>query len=93
LTTPPRWGLISQQRLSEINSPYVKEIRGRGLLIGVELTPEAGGARRFCQMLHEEGILSKETHYNVIRFAPPLIITRHEIDWAIERISRVLQMK
>ncbi len=79
-----------QQQLTAINSPHVKEIRGRGLLIGVELKPEAGGARRFCQMLQEEGVLSKETHHNVIRFAPPLIITRHEIDWAIERINRVL---
>jgi len=83
-------GAYFQQQLTAINSPYVKEIRGRGLLIGVELKPEAGGARRFCQMLQEEGVLSKETHHNVIRFAPPLIITRYEIDWAIERISRVL---
>jgi ornithine--oxo-acid transaminase len=65
-------------------------VRGRGLLIGVELHPEAGGARRFCEALMDEGLLCKETHTHVIRFAPPLIITRDEIDWALERIERVL---
>ena len=58
------------EQLSEINSPHIKEVRGRGLLIGVELWPEAGGARRFCEALQKEGILAKETHDNVIRFAP-----------------------
>jgi ornithine--oxo-acid transaminase len=86
-------GAYFREQLAMINSPHIKEIRGRGLLIGLELKPEAGGARRFCQMLQEEGILSKETHYNVIRFAPPLVITRQDIDWAIERIRHVLQMK
>ncbi len=87
-----RMGNYFRQKLAEIDSPHVKQIRGRGLLIGVELNPEAGGARRFCQALQEQGILSKETHYNVIRFAPPLIITRDEIDWAIKRIRTVLTM-
>jgi ornithine--oxo-acid transaminase len=77
-------------RLQRLESPHIKEIRGRGLLIGVELHPEAGGARRFCEALMEEGLLCKETHTHVIRFAPPLIITRDEIDWAMERIERVL---
>jgi len=79
-------------RLGEVSSPHVGEIRGRGLLIGVELRPEAGGARRFCEALRGEGILAKETHVDTIRFAPPLIITRDEIDWAMERIARVLTM-
>ncbi len=79
-------------QLAEINSPHIKEVRGRGLLIGVELKPEAGGARRFCEALMAEGILAKETHANVIRFAPPLIIDRETIDWALLRIRKVLSM-
>jgi ornithine--oxo-acid transaminase len=77
-------------RLKEIQSPYVKEVRGKGLLIGVELKSEAGGARRFCEKLKEKGLLCKETHENVIRFAPPLIITKEEVDWAMERVAAVL---
>jgi ornithine--oxo-acid transaminase len=80
-------------KLRAIKSPHVKEIRGKGLLIGVELKPEAGGARRFCEALMSKGILAKETHENVIRFAPPLIIDQATIDWALERITEVLQMK
>ncbi len=77
-------------KLKSLNSPYIKEVRGKGLLIGVELKPEAGGARRFCEALKEEGLLAKETHETIIRFAPPLIITRDDIDWAMERITKVL---
>jgi ornithine--oxo-acid transaminase len=77
-------------RLRAIASPHVVEIRGKGLLIGVELAKSAGGARRFCEALKENGLLCKETHENVIRFAPPLVITKPEIDWAMERIRRVL---
>ncbi|HNS32311.1 MAG TPA: ornithine--oxo-acid transaminase [bacterium] len=77
--------------LTNIKSPHVKEVRGRGLFIGVELKPEAGGARIFCERLMEKGILCKETHENVIRFAPPLIISRSDIDWALERIEPVLK--
>jgi ornithine--oxo-acid transaminase len=80
-------------QLVEINSPHIKEVRGKGLLIGVELTPQAGGARRFCEALQHNGILAKETHVNTIRFAPPLIITEADIDWAMERIRPVLLMK
>lgn len=85
-------GEYFQERLAEIPSPHVKEVRGKGLLIGVELKPEAGGARRFCVALQNKGILCKETHQHVIRFAPPLIITRAEIDWALEHITAVLNM-
>lgn len=83
-------GTYFMMRLREIASPHVEEVRGRGLLIGVELTPAAGGARRFCKALMQEGILAKETRENVIRFAPPLVITRSQLDWALERIERVL---
>jgi len=81
------------EQLSEIPSPHVKEVRGKGLLIGVELKPEAGGARRFCEALQQKGILAKETHDNVIRFAPPLVIDKETIDWALPSIREVLNMK
>lgn len=83
-------GNYFREKLVAINSKNVKEIRGKGLFIGVELHPEAGGARRFCEALMKEGILCKETHINVIRFAPPLVITKEEIDWALARISPIL---
>jgi len=78
------------RKLRAIRSPHVGEIRGRGLWIGIELKPDAGGARRFCEALQHEGLLCKETHATVIRIAPPLVITREEIDWATERIEKVL---
>jgi ornithine--oxo-acid transaminase len=74
-------------QLKAINNPVIKEIRGRGLFIGVELTEEA---RPYCEQLKEEGLLCKETHDTVIRFAPPLIITKEDIDWAVEKITNVL---
>jgi ornithine--oxo-acid transaminase len=80
------------EQLSEIPSKHVKEVRGRGLLIGVELHPAAGGARRFCEALKARGILAKETHDHVIRFAPPLVIDKDTIDWALPKIREVLQM-
>jgi len=86
-------GEYFMEQLSEIPSPHVKEVRGKGLLIGVELKPEAGGARRFCEGLQESGILAKETHDHVIRFAPPLVIDKETIDWALPSIREVLNMK
>lgn len=80
------------EQLAEIPSPHVKEVRGKGLLIGVELKSSAGGARRFCEALEDRCILAKETHEHVIRFAPPLIITKEEIDWALPRIREVLNL-
>jgi len=88
-----KMGEYFYEQLVEISSPHVKEVRGKGLLIGVELHPKAGGARRFCEALVKEGILAKETHENVIRFAPPLIIDQATLDWAIPRIRNVLNMK
>ena len=87
-----RMGDYMQERLVEINSPHVKEVRGKGLLVGVELHPRAGGARRFCEALQDRGVLAKETHTHVIRFAPPLIITRDQVDWMIDCIQDVLAM-
>jgi ornithine--oxo-acid transaminase len=79
-------------RLMRIESDHVAEVRGRGLLVGVELKPSAGGARRFVEALRDEGLLCKETRENVIRFAPPLTITRQDLEWALERIEKVLMM-
>ena len=83
-------GAYFLDKLQAVDSKHVKEIRGRGLWIAIELNDEAGGARRFCEALQEEGLLCKETHATVIRVAPPLTIGRDEIDWAVERISKVL---
>jgi ornithine--oxo-acid transaminase len=85
-----RMGEYLLEQLAEIPSPHVKEVRGKGLLIGVELYPEANGARRFCEALAKQEILAKETHENVIRFAPPLIIDKVTIDWALPKIRQVL---
>ncbi len=85
-------GQYFRDHLEEINSSHVDHIRGKGLLIGVVLKPEAGGARRFTEALQQRGILAKETHANVIRFAPPLIIDRATLDWALPIIRDVLQM-
>ncbi len=79
------------EKLRKIRSRHIKEVRGRGLLIGVELKPEAGGARRFCEELMKEGLLCKETHDHVIRFAPPLIIREKDLNWALKRIKAVFK--
>ncbi|MFC3885750.1 ornithine--oxo-acid transaminase [Bacillus songklensis] len=80
-------GEYFKQKLLEIDNPIIKEVRGRGLFIGVELHE---AARPYCERLKEEGLLCKETHDTVIRFAPPLVISKEDLDWAIERIRRVL---
>jgi len=76
--------------LKKINSPHVELIRGKGLWVGMVLKKEAGGARRFCEALQEKGILAKETHEHVIRIAPPLVITKEEIDQAVVILKEVL---
>ncbi|MCM3620647.1 ornithine--oxo-acid transaminase [Brevibacillus borstelensis] len=76
-------------KLKEIKNPLIKEIRGRGLFIGLELET---AARPYCEKLKELGLLCKETHETTIRFAPPLVITKEDLDWAIERIKQVLQV-
>jgi ornithine--oxo-acid transaminase len=85
-------GKYMLEQLQAMKSPHVELVRGKGLFIGVVLKPEAGGARRFCEVLQAEGILAKETHQHVIRFAPPLIIDKETIDWALEKIKEVLLM-
>lgn len=81
------------EQITEIPSPHVEEVRGKGLLIGVELKKSARGARRFCEALQDKGILCKETHENVIRFAPPLVIDKATLDWALPSIREVLNMR
>jgi ornithine--oxo-acid transaminase len=75
-------------RLKELRAPHIVDVRGRGLWIGIELR---GAARPYCEKLKDEGILCKETHDRVIRVAPPLVITRDEVDWAVDRFKKVLQ--
>jgi ornithine--oxo-acid transaminase len=79
------------EKLRKLRSRKIKEIRGRGLLVGIELKPEAGGARRYCEELMKEGLLCKETHEQVIRLAPPLIIRDKDINWALKRIKAVFK--
>ena len=84
-------GIYFREKLNNIESDYIKEVRGKGLLIGVELHDHAGGARRFCEALQEKGLLCKETHDNVIRFAPPLVIEKKDLDSAFENIKEVIE--
>ncbi len=76
--------------LRGIRANKIAEVRGRGLMLAIDFHPEVGGARQFCEALKDEGILCKETHDDTIRFAPPLVIIRDQVDWALERIERVL---
>ncbi len=85
-----RLGSYFMERLREIDSPHVAEVRGRGLLIGVVVKESSGPARPFCEALQERGILAKETHEQVIRFAPPLVIDEETLDFALEQIREVL---
>ena len=81
-----------QRELKKIKSPHVKEVRGKGLLIGVEMRRESGTARPYCEALAERGILCKETHDQVVRFAPPLTVKKTDLQWALKRIDAVLKM-
>ncbi len=83
-------GAYFLKALHRIDSPLIKEVRGRGLMIGLELNPEAGGARPYCEQLKEHGVLCKDTHNDIIRISPPLVIQKNEIDWALERFEAVL---
>jgi ornithine--oxo-acid transaminase len=84
-------GAYLLKRLRSISSPVIAEVRGKGLLIGVELDPKRVGARQFVETLLRHGVLSKDTHGTVARFAPPLVIEREEVDWAVDRIRDALR--
>ena len=76
--------------LRSIRSNIVKDVRGRGLMLAVELEPEAGGARQYCYGLKERGLLAKDTHENTIRLAPPLVVTKEQVEWAVEQIEKTI---
>jgi len=82
-----RWFM---EELRSIGSPHVEEVRGKGLMIGVVIRDSSGPARPFCEALQSRGVLAKETHHQVIRFAPPLIITRDELQFAVDHAREVL---
>ena len=79
------------QKLRELNAPCIAEIRGRGLLVGIEIAAAAGTARTYCERLLQRGVLAKDTHAQVIRLAPPLIVERAELDWLVEQLREVLR--
>ena len=83
-------GAYLLEALRHIDSPLIREVRGRGLFIGMEIEPSLGSARAVCEALMQRGLLSKETHETVVRLAPPLVIGKEEVDWAIEQIREVI---
>lgn len=89
ITKSAKLGRYFKAELKKIDSSLIKEVRGKGLLLAIELSLKAGKARKYTEKLKELGVLAKETHQTIIRFAPPLIITKKEIDWAIQKISSV----
>lgn len=85
-----RQGARFLEGLKDIRANTIREVRGRGLMLAVELHPEAGGARRYCEALQAKGILAKDTHEHTIRIAPPLVISSDQVDWALERLAFTL---
>jgi ornithine--oxo-acid transaminase len=83
-------GIHLEQRLKAMKTPLVREIRVRGLWAGVELKEEAGGARKYCYALKDRGVLCKDTHTHTIRLAPPLVITKEQLDWSVDQLEAVL---
>ena len=83
-------GAYLKGELEKISSPMIREVRGKGLFIGVEIEPSLGSARAVCEALMERGLLSKETHETVVRLAPPLVISKAELDWAVTQIREVI---
>jgi ornithine--oxo-acid transaminase len=87
-----KMGAVFLNGLKQIANPLIKDVRGKGLMLAMEFYPKAGGARQYCLKLKENGLLCKETHHNTIRFAPPLIITQSEVDWALDTIFSVINI-
>ena len=84
-------GAYFKTELDGIRSNLVREVRGRGLMLAIEMHPQAGDARRYCEALRGRGILAKDTHGHTIRIAPPLVITPDQVDWALEQIEAALR--
>jgi len=85
-----KMGAVFLNGLKQIVNPLIKDVRGKGLMLAMEFYPKAGGARQYCLKLKEKGLLCKETHDDTIRFAPPLVITQSEVEWALDKISAVV---
>ncbi|HHE73683.1 MAG TPA: ornithine--oxo-acid transaminase [Desulfobacteraceae bacterium] len=85
-----KMGAVFLNGLKQIVNPLIKDVRGKGLMLAMEFYPKAGGARQYCLKLKEKGLLCKETHDDIIRFAPPLVITQSEVEWALDKISAVV---
>jgi len=85
-----KMGAVFLNGLKQIVNPLIKDIRGKGLMLAMEFYPKAGGARQYCLKLKEKGLLCKETHDDIIRFAPPLVITQSEVEWALDKISAIV---
>jgi ornithine--oxo-acid transaminase len=85
-----RQGARFLQGLKDIRANTIREVRGRGLMLAIELHPEAGEARRYSEALQKRGLLAKDTHGHTIRIAPPLVITGDQVDWAVEQIAAAL---
>jgi len=83
-------GTLFLEGLKQIVNPLIKDVRGKGLMLAIEFHTEAGGARQYCLKLKEKGLLCKETHDDIIRFAPPLVITQAEVEWALKIITKVV---
>jgi ornithine--oxo-acid transaminase len=79
------------ERLRAIESPALKDVRGRGLWVGAEIDPAVASARESCERLLAKGVLSKETHRTVVRLAPPLVIAPEDLDWALDRFEEVMR--
>jgi ornithine--oxo-acid transaminase len=86
-----RQGQRFKRNLDGLNADVVRAVRGRGLMIAIDLQPHAGGARRYCEKLREMGLLAKDTHDHTIRIAPPLVITSEQVDWACDVLMNALR--
>ena len=82
-------GAYLRAALGKLGSPAIREVRGRGLLLGIEIEPQAGTARTYCSRLAERGVLTKDTHVQVMRLTPPLTIEKRELDWLVEQLAAV----
>jgi ornithine--oxo-acid transaminase len=83
-------GAYMMEGLRAISSPVAKDVRGRGLMLAIELHPDAGGARRYCEALRHRGILCKDAHDHTVRVSPPLVIAKADADWALTQFAAVL---
>jgi ornithine--oxo-acid transaminase len=83
-------GAHMMKRLQAIKSPAIRAVRGKGLLAGIDIEPRYADARTVCELLLAAGVLSKETHETVVRLAPPLVIAREDLDWALDRIAETI---